>query len=344
MKQQIIALSVAVSLSGACAVPLQASIYADPFSSLVVFGDSLSDPGNLFAATGYPPDPYFMGRFSNSFNYADQLAQDFTAQGKASFNFAVGGAKALGGAGDPPDFEDQRLIFGTVPQPVLGDRPLAVVFFGSNDILGAAASATPDAIARAAADEIKTQIEMFDTLVVKDFVLLNVGLIGVTPRFTVPFVSDGSGGIISNPFLPLAPAANSATNAFNAQLAANADMLNDGTRDIIEVDSAAEIGKILADPTAYGYADATSACGIYATTVGPFNFYDFATPGCDLTDPALVDFVWWDDLHLTSGIHDQLADLTRSTIAAAQIPLPMPIALLGAGVMMLAGLQRLRAA
>ena len=38
---------------------------ADPFSSVIVYGDSLSDNGNLYAAVGYPPPPYYMGRFSN---------------------------------------------------------------------------------------------------------------------------------------------------------------------------------------------------------------------------------------------------------------------------------------
>jgi hypothetical protein len=50
-------------------VPLKAS--AADFSQFVVFGDSLSDTGNLFNVTQglptgpVPPPPYFQGRFSN---------------------------------------------------------------------------------------------------------------------------------------------------------------------------------------------------------------------------------------------------------------------------------------
>ena len=46
---------------------LSSTAYAAGISSLVVFGDSLSDTGNLFAATSgdLPPPPYFNGRFSN---------------------------------------------------------------------------------------------------------------------------------------------------------------------------------------------------------------------------------------------------------------------------------------
>jgi phospholipase/lecithinase/hemolysin len=42
--------------------------------SLVVFGDSLSDNGNLLALIGLPQPPDWQGRFSNGPNYAEQLA------------------------------------------------------------------------------------------------------------------------------------------------------------------------------------------------------------------------------------------------------------------------------
>src|SRR5664279_4977217 len=38
---------------------------AGSFSSVVVYGDSLSDNGNLFAATGQPGAPYYQGRRSD---------------------------------------------------------------------------------------------------------------------------------------------------------------------------------------------------------------------------------------------------------------------------------------
>ena len=43
-------------------------------STLVVFGDSLSDNGNLFALTGFPLPPRWEGRSSNGPVYAEQLA------------------------------------------------------------------------------------------------------------------------------------------------------------------------------------------------------------------------------------------------------------------------------
>ena len=65
---------------------------ASSFSSVVVYGDSLSDNGNLFAASlGTIPmsPPYFNGRFSNGPVIAEQLA---AALGAPLADFAVGGA------------------------------------------------------------------------------------------------------------------------------------------------------------------------------------------------------------------------------------------------------------
>ena len=39
--------------------------------NLVVFGDSLSDNGNSYAAVGLPKPPYYEGRWTNGYNWVD---------------------------------------------------------------------------------------------------------------------------------------------------------------------------------------------------------------------------------------------------------------------------------
>ena len=62
---------------------------ASPISALIVYGDSLSDNGNLFAAVGFLPAPYASGRFSNGPVAVEYLATMF---GVPLVNFAYGGA------------------------------------------------------------------------------------------------------------------------------------------------------------------------------------------------------------------------------------------------------------
>ncbi|MGA7806692.1 SGNH/GDSL hydrolase family protein, partial [Bradyrhizobium sp.] len=68
---------------------MTSSAFASSFSSVIVYGDSLSDNGNLYSLIGYPPPPYYDGRFSNGPVAAEQLA---TNLGAPLYDFAVGGA------------------------------------------------------------------------------------------------------------------------------------------------------------------------------------------------------------------------------------------------------------
>lgn len=55
---------------------LSITAFAGPFDGVVVYGDSLSDNGNLYGAIGVPPPPYYMGRFSNGPVAAEYLANN----------------------------------------------------------------------------------------------------------------------------------------------------------------------------------------------------------------------------------------------------------------------------
>lgn len=64
-------------------------------ASLVFFGDSLTDNGNLFALAGIPQAPYVNGVFSNGPTYAAPSNLPALLH-KTSANFAYGGARAHG--------------------------------------------------------------------------------------------------------------------------------------------------------------------------------------------------------------------------------------------------------
>jgi phospholipase/lecithinase/hemolysin len=119
----------------------------DDFSSLVYFGDSLSDNGNLFRLIGQPPSPpYFEGRFSNGPTYAE-IAPDLL--GVTAQNYAFGGAEAVTGNGNPGEFPAINLTsqvdqyLASVKGQEVPDDTAAVLFIGNNDYLRA--SMTPQA-------------------------------------------------------------------------------------------------------------------------------------------------------------------------------------------------------
>ena len=91
------------ALALVCLCALCSPALAGTFTEVIVFGDSLSDAGNVYALTSgwIPASPYWQGRFSNGPTWVEDLAgclglADPTArwgsEGQLT-NYAVGGAK-----------------------------------------------------------------------------------------------------------------------------------------------------------------------------------------------------------------------------------------------------------
>ncbi|NEQ24789.1 MAG: SGNH/GDSL hydrolase family protein [Microcoleus sp. SIO2G3] len=142
---------------------LPATVSSQHLSSqhLYVFGDSLSDTGNVFHELGRPPRPYVDGRFSNGPVWVDRLADQLhltltlitsiAAEETAdSINFAFGGATTGvdQDLGDRLGLQQQVRLFGDK----LGGRsadPNAVylVWAGANDYLSGRSIAADQPIA-----------------------------------------------------------------------------------------------------------------------------------------------------------------------------------------------------
>jgi outer membrane lipase/esterase len=100
------------------------------FSNIFVFGDSLSDNGNLFSLAGIPGEPYWEGRFSNGPVWVEQLARELGLDPSAIENFAI--------VGSPTTLVTQAQIplalFFNVNR--LPPDALYVFWAGVNDMLG----------------------------------------------------------------------------------------------------------------------------------------------------------------------------------------------------------------
>jgi phospholipase/lecithinase/hemolysin len=118
------------------------------YDQIVIFGDSLSDTGNLSKALGgvFPPFPYFNGRLSNGPLWIDQLAPKLGFKSEQVLNFAFAGAttgrlnvgEVLAGVQLPiklPGLLDEVDAFTALNPKGANPKSLYVVFAGANDFL-----------------------------------------------------------------------------------------------------------------------------------------------------------------------------------------------------------------
>ncbi len=115
----------------------QGLAFADstPFSRIIVFGDSVSDTGNLYEMSGKtqpPSPPYADGRFCNGPIWVEYLADDLGMTGLLE-DYAFGGAIAGHDESGIPGVQDQiALYFGG--SPVADPEALYVVWAGHNEV------------------------------------------------------------------------------------------------------------------------------------------------------------------------------------------------------------------
>jgi outer membrane lipase/esterase len=297
------------------------------YSSFWVFGDSLSDPGNLFAATGGtapPSPPYYQGRFSNGPVWAESITGSFLNAGKAAGNFAFGGATAVTNADSIPDFQTQALLYGANAAPVAGPKPLASVFFGANDLLDAFAAniGNPNAAANiaqaavAAADAVGAGIMALAKTGIADFAVWNLPDLGLTPRFALLFPSGSS------------QAGSAATAIFNSRLDQVLAGLSGQGLSITKIDTFGLFAQVRANPGAFGLTDTTLPCLFPDAASAAL----FSQP--QLCSAASADTkLFFDTIHPSATAHQALAANFVATVA----PVPLP----ATGLMLVAALGAL---
>jgi phospholipase/lecithinase/hemolysin len=149
------------------------TVRAATYGSIVVFGDSLSDNGNVFELTGGTlPDPihYYQGRFSNGPVWVEYLAQqlNLTAQ---LVDEACGGATTGGEV--PPGLRRQVTTY--VATSSVSQDALFVIWAGANDYLSGGA----DYIGAVA--NVFTALQTLTAAGARHILVLNLPNLGATP-------------------------------------------------------------------------------------------------------------------------------------------------------------------
>ncbi len=305
-----------IALTGALLLALPA-VQAQTFDRLVVFGTSLSDPGNAFAlrgGTSVPPDfdvdpllvperPYSRGghHFSNGPTWVEQLAQTLgvgpsaqpamrSSNGRAT-NYAVGSARARDD-GVNFNLREQVARFladfsGTAPASAL-----YVIEMGANDLRDALAVAAgggdPSPIIGAAIQSIAGHILGLYAAGAQQFLVWTVPDVGLTPA--VRSIPGGPAGAAA-----LAGLFNANLNAALAQLAALPGI------HITRLDVNPILMSVVKSPQTFGLTNVTGAC--ITPNQPPYT--------CRKPDA----YLFWDGIHPTAAAHGILA-----RAAAAALP------------------------
>jgi len=291
--------------------------FAQPaYSSLYVFGDSLSDVGNDLQVTGGAipaPAYYASGRFSNGANYADHLAaglglSPLLPSAIGGTDYAFGGARVGSVAAGLPatalNFTQQLAAFdaGHAQADPTG---LYVLWIGANDmadalgtgnpaVVGAAIGATMQGIGAAVADLAGRGAAHF--LIPN---LPDLSLIPSARAIGIPSVLAG----IHN-----------ASIGFNLQLSATLAQPAFAALDIRTLDVFGAQTAITANPGAYGFANVTDACYTGGVDGQPLQPGGSAPTAC--ADPG--SYLYWDYEHPTAALHELIGE--RALAAAVPEP------------------------
>ena len=291
---------------------------AQPFSGVVVFGDSLSDSGNLALALDLPaglslttnPDPVAAEVV------AEALGRPVLPSLAGGTNFAWIGAcvnPAASCLGSTPSTAAQIAQHLSATGGHADPGALYSLSGGANDIIAAVArgpaSAAADAAAAGAA--YVRQVGYLQDAGAGYVVVYNLPDLGAVPAFAAH---------------PAAPVLSAATGLFNDALAAGLGTLRAG---VIPIDVFGLFNELVAEPGRYDLTNVTGAACAPPGAV-PCGPAGAGLPGA-YAPGANSGWLFADGLHPTGVGHAILAEVVLSTLAA-----PVAVSLAGEGGVRLA--------
>ena len=264
-------------------------------AEIYVFGDSLSETGNFYAATGgvLPPSPlYFDGRFSNGKAWIEHFAKSVrepvpTPSILGGSNFAFNGARAAGVSPyGTPDLTEQVSSYLLASGGAAAPDDVFVIWAGANDIFFGPGFGEPDFIPNAI-EGIRWSIEALYDAGARDIVVLDLPPLGQTPFFnTIPMVSVQL---------------DAASSAFNSELASLTRSLRSELRHvrIADVKISRLFQSISRIPRLFGLQNVTDSATLFDPVTG---IGYAATPGVDANR-----HLFWDSVHPTAQGHKIIA-------------------------------------
>lgn len=310
----------AIPLSLSALNPLAAA--AATFNNLVVFGDSLSDTGNTFAATnGLVPPPvlltagpggqpvpvpaYEKGRFTENLNWIDYLAPQLGVSSVQNFAFTSATTGTLNTASpDLPGLQQQIGAF-VAGSPTPTENDLFIVWAGNNDYLQISGQTDPSI----PVENLANAILALASVGAKNILVPNLEDLGKTPlvksRTNAAEVSE-------------------LINQHNSLLAATLTSLEQDPAlsgvNLIPLDVFSLFNEALTQPQKFGFTNVDTPC---LTNSPLFQPAPPIVTRCDNPE----EYLFWDSLHPTDKTHQFLAATALETIEQdhASVPEPSPV-------------------
>jgi phospholipase/lecithinase/hemolysin len=288
----------------------------------VVFGDSLSDPGNYYSIYGQVSEPPFAPipsapydehghHFTNGRTWIERLTLELNTpeSGRPAFerpriytNYAVGRARARP---DAPQFAYYDL--GTQVATFLADfngeapsKSTYVIWIGANDLDDALTAAQTDqaqaaAIIQSALGSVAANVQLLWSAGARSFLVPNMPDFGLTPAVQS----------LGEPAIDAATELSTLYNSYLAQTLAELQALPGikfTTLDVFTV-----LHGVVSNPSEFGIKDAHAPCLQFDVTVDAI---------CDHPNKHL----FWDAIHPTVAGHEALEDAAEQVLRAERMP------------------------
>jgi len=293
--------------------PAQADIYA--------FGDSLTDVGNIYAATGgaAPGAPYVNGQFTNGKVWVQDLASDLglapltpsllggtdyaygTAEsGVTAFNTSAPNTDLTGATGQLAQYQ--------ATHATADPHALYTIWIGSNDLSDILTGQLPSQYGGdigAVVGNIDSAVSTLAGMGAKNFLILTVPDLGKTPEVLAGGPAESAGASFLSGIFDTA-----LTNGIPALAAA--DSVN-----ISVLNTYALLDTIVANPAGYGFTNVTQPC-----LTGEVNY----AGGTPCANPS--QHLFWDQLHPTAAGQEIVAGEALAQVT----PEPSFISLIALGL------------